>query len=174
MERVPVERLPDISAQLDDVLARLVELTEAVRSNRAQVIEVKRQADVQRRQNLAVAAVVLIVGVLALLGWWQNTQRADDNAATQSEFVQQRADSRLGSCNQDNVRIKQHNDLVDALEGIFDQIDAGTTTDAGHALIASARTTVEGARVAIRDCSPAGIAAYTTPTTTPTPLEPSS
>lgn len=129
-----------------------------------------------RRSNVA----LVLVALLAFFGWRSNNDRVD-------AVVQQRTDSRVIACQQDNIFRVSHNQLSDALVALNDALagiislvnvpnPARTTDqqqtldhfiDQSNALIAAARQQGLAAKLPIRDCSIEGVTRFYTTTTIP-------
>lgn len=116
----------------------------------------------------------MLVGVSLLSGYSALTSRsaADDAQNGVDQIRSSRAESRLASCQQDNVRIDQHNKLAEAVRGILNLTNSGAVRTPEQqarvdAFFANAYRLLDETIVAARDCTPDGLNAYYTTTTIP-------
>lgn len=117
----------------------------------------------------AVLVLVAVVGVALVLKYQDDAEQDRQQqqlADAVAEIIEVRTESRVGSCQQDNIRIVQHNVLVQAMAGVIDLAAAPNpdrTADQQAKVAefaAKSHALLDTSIVDQRDCSPEGIEAY--------------
>lgn len=149
-------RLAELAGNGDsDLLREMVGLRKDLRTER------------NKRLRDRLAGVLVTLAFLFLLNGQRET--AADTTDAVARIEKTRGESRLASCQQDNIRIQQHNDLSTAvitLLNLSNQPNPARTAEQQtrvDAYFAQANALLNDTIVAPRDCTPPGIDAYLTP-----------
>lgn len=138
----------------------------------AQLTDIHRSLDEDARKRdrqilmLKVASVLLALGVLA--GVWAGLSARRATEASNRT----RAEARVASCQRDNEKALQINALGAAMGGIVDLVNVpnpNRTAEQQAALdrfLAASHAKLDAARIEYRDCTPEGIDAYLSTTST--------
>jgi hypothetical protein len=153
------EAYPD---QPERAIRSATTLSDALSANTAALKQVT-----ERYRNVWIAIVVLVITIFISLYAAVRAQQGVD------EIEKARSEARIASCQQDNIRIDQHNKLTEAVRGILNLTNTTSTVATrtpeqqarAEAFFANANMLLNETIVPVRDCSPAGITAYFTVTT---------
>lgn len=139
----------------DDFEAAVAEAVKLEQADAKLVALERLRANVlKERRSLRALTIVSIVAACVAV-WLGLTVRA-----SLAESEASRASARHGSCVQDNIRIDQHNALVDADEATLRDIIPSSHNPATITFLTDHIQQYEKTRVPQRDCSPAGIEMY--------------
>lgn len=134
VSETPEVEVSERNGQLSDLLGAVLDLRGSVdaeqEARRQQTEAIDRQIKAEKvntaallkaekersnRQRNWMMCVIAMVSVLALIGWLDSRHKTDLLRNQAAQQTADRLDARIGSCNQDNVRIDQQNLLVDAV-----------------------------------------------------------
>lgn len=148
--------------QIADVIESVQTLAGQVRGLRD---ETARQSGALERSRtaLVVVAIALVialaVGVLGAVAGMKANRVLDQNE-------KDRRERSVASCQQQNDFYEKHNALVTNDQETFRIIIRETISDAARTFAQERLDSFEANRIALRDCTPAGIARYLSTTTT--------
>jgi hypothetical protein len=117
-----------------------------------------------RYRYVWVAIIVMVIAVCLSLYAAFTAQSGVD------KIEANRAETRVAACEQDNIRIDQHNKLTEAVRGILTLSNVPNATRTAEqqaridAFFANSNNLLNETLVPSRDCSPAGLDAYFTTT----------
>jgi hypothetical protein len=141
-------------------------MTGAVDAMTEELQAIRKELTDSRRQGAKIIGGFLVaIALLGALVYATNQTSTTANEAA-AAIVANRDTARVASCQQDNRRIQQSDDVISSTEAVLRSLAVpapGETAERVAATAAFVNTYIarfEKDRVALRDCTPAGISKY--------------